>query len=226
MKRILTSTLLLTLTIALISADATVGTSHTNAAGCQSQRRVKIKAVVSPRAPVGIDSAAATISDNQLVLQYALDNRADRQPSPVELLAFTLDESGRVKGGEGWMTGNTTTENQTESLLRILKTKPEDENQLLLTVWRVGAFEVSETELKNILRSHAARTELSLKGRLVKAALMEGEYCTDRLAIAKTSCSCGVRSFSCNPSNGEWSFTCYTKAESPAQCIQGEGESE
>jgi hypothetical protein len=38
--------------------------------------------------------------------------------------------------------------------------------------------------------------------------------------------SCGVKSYSCNPTSGERSFTCYSKAEAPAQCKQTEGESE
>ena len=165
MKRILTSTLLLSLTIALIPTGAIVGTSQTNAVGSQSQRRVSIKAIVSPRSPVGIGSAAATISDNQTVLQYALDHRDSRQSTSVELLAYTLDESGRVKGGEGWTVANPTTQGHTESLLRILKTKLEDKDRLILTVWRAGAFEVNEMELNNMLHPHAARTQLSLKSR-------------------------------------------------------------
>lgn len=227
MKRILTSTLLLILTIALIPTDAITGTSQTNAAGSQSQRRVGVRAIVSPRAPVGIRNASATITDNQIVLQYALDNRTGRQPASVELLAFILDESGRVKGGEGWTVGNAATESRPESFLRILKTRPEDQDRLTLTVWRAdGAFEVNETELNNILRPQAARGERSRKSRLIKAAVAEGEYCLDRLAAAKTSSPCGVKSFGCNPSSGEWSFTCNTKAEAPEQCRQSENESE
>jgi hypothetical protein len=179
------------------------------------------------RAPVSIRNAAATITDNQIVVQYALDNRSGRQPVSVELLAFSIDQSGKVKGGEGWTVSNGTTESQPESLLRILKTKPDDEDHLTLTVWRAGgAFEVNETELNNILRLHAARGQQSVKSRLVKAALTEGEYCLDRLAVAPKSCPCGVKSFGCSPSTGEWSFTCNTKAEAPEQCKQSENESE
>jgi hypothetical protein len=227
MKRIFTSTLLLILTIALIPVEAITGIPQTNAAASQSQRRVSVRTIVSPRAPVGIGRAAATTTDNQTVLQYALDNRAGKQPASVELLAFTLGENGWVKGGEGWTAPDAASESRPESFLRILKSKPEAEDRLLLTVWRAGgAFEVNETELNNMLRPHAARAAQPLKARPVKVALTEGEYCLDRMAVAKTSCSCGVKSFSCNPSSGEWSFTCYTKAESPSQCIQAEGESD
>jgi len=167
------------------------------------------------------------MTHNQLVLQYALDNRAGKQPASVELLAFALDESGRVKGGEGWTAPNATTESRPESFLRILKIKPEAEDRLRLTVWRVGgAFEVNETELNNMLRPYAARAERSPKARVVKAALTEGEYCLDRLAVAQKSCPCGVKSFGCSPSTGEWSFTCNTKIEAPEQCKQSENESE
>ena len=229
MKRILTSTLLLILTMALIPVDATLKSSQTNAANSQSQRRINVRTIVSPRSPVGIGSAAATMTDNQIVLQYALDNGGGgRQPASAELLAFILDESGRVKGGEGWTATGAATQSRPETLLRIMKTGLEAEDRIVLTVWRAGsAFEVNETELNNILRPHAARREYSPKDRMVKTATAAaGEYCMDRIAIAKTSCSCGVKSFSCNPSSGEWSFTCYTKAESPASCVQSEGESD
>lgn len=228
MKRIFTSMLLLILTIALIPVEATIGNPQINAANSQSQHRLKLKTTISPRAPVGIGSAAATMTDNQTVLQYALDERGGKQSASVELLAFTLDESGRVKGGEGWTAPvAAATESGRESLLRILKSRPEAADRLLLTVWRVGsAFEVNETELNNMLRPRGAKAERGLKARPVKVALTEGEYCLDRLAAAKTSCACGVKSFSCNPSSGEWSFTCYTKAESPTQCTQAEGESD
>ncbi|HZH32863.1 MAG TPA: hypothetical protein VEY11_18995 [Pyrinomonadaceae bacterium] len=227
MKQIFTTVLLLILTIALIPVEATIGTPQINAADSQSQHHLRVRTKVSPRAPVGIGSAAATMTDNQIVLRYALDERAGKQLPSVELLAFTLDESGRVKGGEGWTAPAAATENGRESLLRILKSRPEAADQLMLTVWRVGsAFEVNETELSNMLRPRASRAERALKPRLVKAALMEGEYCLDRLAVVKTSCACGVKSFSCNASSGEWSFTCYTKAESPSRCTQAEGESD
>ncbi|HEV2880864.1 MAG TPA: hypothetical protein VGX24_06105 [Pyrinomonadaceae bacterium] len=226
MKRILTLTLFLILTMALIPVNSIIGNSQTGAAGSQSQRRVSVRAIVSPRAPVGIDNATATITDNQAVLQYALDNRTGRQSVSVELLAFTLDEGGRVKGGEGWTVANDTTESHPENFLRILKTKPEDVDRLTLTVWRAGGFEANEAELNNILRPRAARGEQFATGRLVKVALAAGEYCLDRLAVAEKSCSCGVKSYSCNPTSGEWSFTCYSKAEAPAQCKQTESESE
>jgi hypothetical protein len=217
----------LILTMVLLPAGAMVGTSQTNAANSQAQRRVSVKTMVSPRTPVGIGSAAATVTDNQIVLQYALDNRAGKQPPSVELLAFALDESGRVKGGEGWTAPDATMESRPESFLRILKINPEAEDRLMLTVWRVGgAFEVNETELNNMLRPHAAKAGHSLKARVVKAALTEGEYCLDRLAVAEKSCPCGVKSFGCTPSTGEWSFTCNTKAEAPTQCRQSETEAE
>lgn len=228
MKRILTSTLLFILTMVLIPADAMVGNSQIKAASSQSQRRVSVRTIVSPRAPVDIVNPTATITNNQIVLQYALNKRAGGQAASVELLAFTFDEDGRVKGGEGWTVGNSTTQSHPENLLRILKTLPEDKGSLTLTVWRVGssAFEVNETELNNLIRPRAARGEKSATGRLVKAALTEGEYCLDRLAVAQKSCPCGVKSFGCSPTSGEWSFTCNTKAEASTDCKQAESESE
>lgn len=176
---------------------------------------------------MGIGNATATIADNQIVLQYALDNRGGRRAASAELLAFTFDEGGRVKGGEGWTVAKEKTQqSHPENFLRILKTGPEDVGRLTLMVWRAGGYEADEAELNNILRPRAARGEPSVNGRSLKVALAEGEYCLDRLAVAEKSCSCGVKSYSRNPTSGECSFTCYTKTETPAQCRPTEGESE
>jgi hypothetical protein len=227
LKRILT---LIVLTSAVVAISGRIGDSQTRKDGSPSQRRARVGVVVSPRAPISVGTTTATITDDQIVLQYAINNRSGGQVREFELLAFTLDRDGQVKGGEGWTVRDNLVDSQAESFVRIMKTNLTPEDRLTLTVWRAsgeaGTFEVNRTELNDLLRPRAATERQSATRRLVKAAMTEGEYCQDRLAVATSSCSCGVKSFSCNPTTGEYSFSCFTKAESPAQCKQGENESE
>jgi len=227
MKRILT---LFVLTFAVVAVSGRVGDSQIRKGGSQSQRRVRVGVAISPRTPISLGTTTATITDDQTVLQYAVNNRSGGQLGAFELLAYTLGKDGRVKGGEGWTVREDLAGSQAESFLRVMKTKIVPEDRLTLTVWRTsgeaGTFEVNQTELNDLLRPRAAKGRGSATSRLVKAAMTEGEYCQDRLAVATNACACGVKSFSCNPTSGEYSFTCFTKAESPAQCRQGEGESE
>jgi hypothetical protein len=163
-------------------------------------------------------------------LQYAISNPSGGQLTMFELLAFTSNREGQIKGGEGWTVRDNVAQSHTESFIRIMKTKLTPEDRLTLTIWRAsgeaGTFEVTGPELNNLLRPRASSERQSSTGRPVKAAMVEGEYCQDRLAVAGNACSCGVKSFSCNPTAGEYSFTCFTRIENPIQCRQSELEPE
>lgn len=164
MKRILTSTLFLSLTIALIPADTILGTSQIRAAGSQSQRRISIRTIVSPRAPVSVrDATAAAVDDDQIVLQYAVNNQSGGQLTEFEMIAYVLGKDGRVKGGEGWTVRDKVAQNYSRSFSRTMKTKLAREDRLVLTVWRAsgeaGTFEIDRKELDNLLHLPAASSE-------------------------------------------------------------------
>lgn len=218
MKRSMTLTLIVALTI--IALTPGIG-EKTRAEGmsAQPQQRIKVNVADSPRIPAAIENADATSVQDQTVLRYKLANRAGRQLTTIEVVAFVVDKSGSVKGGEGWTLRESSPSDHTEGFVRILKSRVENGNHLVLAIWRAGdgsgMFELDKTELDNILRPRASATRRHESVPLVRAAFRRGEYCADRLAIAEAKCACGVKTFGCNPTSGEWSFGCYTKAESP-----------
>lgn len=157
MKRILT---LFVLTLALVPLSASIGNSQTQTrnAGSQSQQRVRVAGVNSPSMPVSISTT--TVTDDQTVLQYAVNNRTGGQLAAFELLAFILNKDGRIKGGEGWTVRDDLAQDSPKSFTRTIRTKLTSGDCLVLTVWRAsgeaGTFEVNQTELNKLRRACAA----------------------------------------------------------------------
>jgi hypothetical protein len=159
MKRILT---LFVLTLALIPVSGSIGNSQTQtrSAGSQTQRRVRVAGVTSPSMPVSIGTTTATVTDDQTVLQYAVNNRTGGQLAALELLAFILNKDGRIKGGEGWTVREDVAQESPKSFTRTMRTKLTSGDCLVLTVWRArgeaGTFEVNQTELNKLRRACTA----------------------------------------------------------------------
>src|SRR5437764_1657289 len=127
MKRLTLATLLTVSITALILTYVVVGSSQIQPQP-QSQRRMAIEAVVSPKIPLNLGSTTATMVDKQTVLQYEVTNRAGGQMAVIDALAVIVDKTGRIKGGEGWTVSSSLLPNSAESFVHIMKTQLEVED--------------------------------------------------------------------------------------------------
>jgi hypothetical protein len=54
--------------------------------------------------------------------------------------------------------------------------------------------------------------------------LADENPCAAVQSAAAAFCKCGVKSFSCNPQTGAYSFTCFSQQENPSACPEGPPE--
>lgn len=229
MKRIV-SFLLVICAVALAITYTAVVNTRTKAAGPQSQRRVVVESRNAPGIAVNLSAAIATQTDGQTALKYTVSNHTGGRLTAFGMLALVISKNGEVKGGEGWTVRDALGANSTEEFLRIMKTDVGAEEHLVLTMWKVsgdsGAYEVDKTLLNNVLKPRASVMKQTPDLRSIKIALPDdAAYCRGWHEYAKSQCACGVKSFNCNPKDGSFGWTCFTRAESPS-CVEPPPESE
>jgi hypothetical protein len=225
MKRLTFFLYLATCMAISLASFSRLGTTQARTTNPQAQLRINVEARPSSRIPAKVESAFGVIDNAQTVLRYKVANHGGKRLTALGMIALIVDRNGEVKGGEGWRVNQILAVNSTEEFLRVMSTKLESGNSLILTAWQASGdsetFELDKSDLDVVLKSHTGRRKSTSSVKYINAAFQDSaQYCRGWYEYAKTNCPCGVKTFSCNPKDGSFSWTCFTKQEAP-DCENG-----
>jgi cellobiose-specific phosphotransferase system component IIB len=187
----------------------------------KKHKSVGVRTLSSQNVPATIDGAEAKLVGRQTVLTYSITNKTMGRQVTIEVSVFILDQSGHIKGGEGWEQDLNLSPNSTADFPRILESNVESEDRLVLAVSRVigqeGEFEFRVPDLVNAVKSYAlASKRLPQSGRFTNVALQQQQtFCDLAIARAEAVCRCWVQSFNCNEQTRTYSFTCFPRTNCP-----------
>jgi len=183
-----------------------------------AQHSPRVETYAPEGAPVTFYQASLKKEDGRILLNYSLANSTNSQLDSVQLIALFLDSSAEVKGGQGWTVSMSAASSGVVEASMELTGDVRSADHVLLTVWKANGNSISFTRaisrtLKAYKRSRGLAGFSQGAAEFVKAGAQEiKNTCTASLTEAKEICGCGgIKAFSCNPSNGQYSFECFPK---------------
>lgn len=175
------------------------------------------------------NSAVFKTIDGNSVLKFYTVNSAVEKVSDLQFLILTVDKKGNVKSGQGWRFRKGLEALSTSEIEVELKHPITSGDKLILTSYEaVSDFTTYYVPPTTVL------FEISQKGmikknkkfiRAVGAKLLQNNPCAAAQSAASVACACGIKSFSCNPQTGAYSFICFSQQENPSACPEGPPES-
>lgn len=192
-------------------------TGQTGSSG-SNQELISVEPFATMSVPVRIKKAKATKFNEKTVLSYSVTNETGENLRALHFVVFMVDSNNQIRGGEGW-TLNTDLANQSSIELPVsLQNKVAKDDRLLLTVWKAeGATQTLSLDPSDVVKAakdfavtRQARAEAKMgHARRVAASPSPADACADGQKFATESCKCGIKTFSCNPSTGQYSFECF-----------------
>lgn len=177
-----------------------------------AQQAPRVETFTPQGAPLTFNYASLKREGGKTLLNYSFTNSANRRLDTVQLVALFLDSSEELKGGHGWMVNiNATSGISIEGSIE-LNANLASTDYVLLTVWKANGDSLNFTKgfartLKAYKRSKgiAGRPDTPEFDKV--AAQQTQNTCSASLNEAKDTCGCGgLKSFSCTPSTGQFSF--------------------
>ncbi|MCA1591273.1 MAG: hypothetical protein LC754_01160 [Acidobacteria bacterium] len=219
MKRIL----VVSIAVALCALCLTSPQSNMNAA---SNKEVRTNILVPKGMPVSVEAAGVTTSDGRGLsrLNISVTNESDGDLSGLRLAVFIVSLSGHTKAGEGLKEEVNLPAHSAKAFSATLRSSAIFGDRAVVAVqgvtgeagtWEVSLADVFSSALakkeKDMVIPPAQRiSQITGQPMYIKAAAVQGTYCRDALNNAKTACSAGLESFSCDEKNQTFSFTCRT----------------
>lgn len=217
------------LTYAVIFGIALIFASVENA-NAQGRRAiaqdtfVKVDTFVPEGLPVAFEQSSLVRTIRlDLVLRFTAWNSKSERLSDLQFLVLIVGQNGDVKAGHGWRAGKGINGLSYSEMEVEIKFPVADTDRLVLTTYEaVGesqTFSVSATKVVSELTAKGLLKEVKTSKKFVKtvgANLAQTNNCAAALSAANATCTCGVKTFMCDPQTGSFSFTCFTKDESPS----------
>lgn len=213
--------------IALVIAHSSPAVAQSEVA--DSPTFVHVDEFVPQEVPIRLhNSGLFNTIDNKSVLKFTSENTSVESLSSVQFLLLIVDESGNIKSGQGWryekpIGGLSIAEVQVE-----LKYPVDKGNHIILTSYEVGGqsktYSVTPTKVLFELSSKKLIKERKEFIKTVGAKLGQTNPCGPAQTAASAACTCGLKSFSCNPQTGQYSFSCFSKTENPSGCPEAPPE--
>ena len=191
-----------------------------------SNKEVKTKVLVPSGMPVSVVAAGVTTSDGRGLskLNISVTNESDGDLSGLRLAVFIVSLPGHTKAGEGLKEEINLPAHSAKDFSLTLRSSAIFGDRAVVAVQAVtgeaGTWEVS---LADVFSAALAKKEKDMvippaqhigqitgQPMYIKAAAMQGTFCKDALNNAKTACSAGLESFTCDEKNQTFSFTCRT----------------
>lgn len=199
---------------------------------------VRSDVYVPKEVPLSLEGLALfrTIED-EYMFRFSAANTTVGSLSNLRFLALIVGENGNIKSGQGWTsTGGLKSLGKSEFEVG-LKYRVSNGDRLVLTVYSVkgptGEIAVpleqvtSELSSKGLIKAakvsnpHQSKARSnSLPAKIVNAKFAVDDNCAAALTAAAAACPCGLKSFSCDPSTGSFSFTCFSQQENPGACLE------
>jgi hypothetical protein len=172
---------------------------------------------------LGDSSLMRTIKGN-LLLDFVATNTSSERISTIQFLAMVVDEKGNVKFGQGWRS-NKVLEGLSSTRVEIdFKYPVANGDKLVLFPYHVvGKTNVYEVLPGSVLNELVSKGQIKNKTfvHAIGVKLTDDNPCAAAQTAAAAACRCGLKSFSCNPQTGEYSFTCFSQQENPSACPEG-----
>jgi hypothetical protein len=190
---------------------------------------VEINSFVPNEVPVAIASSyVLRTKDGKTILKFGVKNATTERYSNLQFLVLVVDHKGNVKAGQGWrdeigIGSESTTEIEQELIYPVA-----DGNKLVLAAYEavgnITAHRVAPVRLLTILGSKGLIKERPTFIKTVATKLANDADCAAVQTAASAACACGIKTFSCNPQTGAYSFSCFSHAENPTACPDGPPE--
>lgn len=196
---------------------------------------VRSDAYVPKEIPLNLETLTlyGTIGD-EYQFRFVAANTTIELLSNLKFLVFVVGENGDVKFDQGWThRGGLKSLAKSEFEVR-LKYRVSNGDRLVLTVYSVAGKSgenavapekvVSELSSKGLIRSrgniksHLNKANSLAKSRQIDAKFTVDDNCAAALTAASLACPCGLKSFSCDPATGAFSFMCFSQQENPGLC--------
>lgn len=183
----------------------------------------RINEFVPKDVPVKLsDSTLFRSIDDKLILKFSVENMSVESLSSVQFLLLIVDEAGNIKSGQGWR--NVTPIGALSSIQNeiTLKYVVEKGNRVVVTSYEAVGHSKSHFVTPNKVFTDLSLLSLIKENRqFVKTLgtkLGQQNPCAPAQSAASLACKCGLKSFSCNPQTGAYSFTCFSQQENPSAC--------
>ncbi len=204
------------LTVALTLSLANSEVSRGLASNCTRQAP-RVESYIPQGAPLTLNHASLKKEEGKTLLNYSFMNSSNRRLDTVRFVALFIDSSEELKGGHGWTVNvgaasGVSTEGSIELNADLGPT-----DYVLLTVWKADGDSISFTQtLARTLKAYKRSKGIAGRPdapRFIKAVAQQTQStCSASLEEAKDARGCGgVKSFSCNPSTGQFSFEFFPK---------------
>jgi len=171
------------------------------------------------------DSILHRSIDDRLVLRFSVDNISADRLSAMQFLVLIVDESGSIRSGQGWRQEKSIEPLSSSQSEFILKYVVEKGNRVVLTAYEaIGSSRSYSVTPTKVLAELSSLKLVKGNNSFVKALgskLGQTNPCAAAQSAAALACKCGIKSFSCNPQTGEYSFTCFSYQENPTACPDG-----
>lgn len=208
------------LPLALIAGALSLGLVRSDSsralAANPRQQPTRVETYLPQEAPLTFHHAFSSKENGRTLLSYSF--AAQSRLDSVQLVALLLDSSGELKGGQGWTMSVSAAPGETVEGSIDLQGDVRPTDHVMLTVWKAnGNSTVFARGFARTLKAY--RQAKGLTGSLpsalqfVNAAGQEiKNTCSASLTEAKEACGCGgIKSFSCHPATGQYSFECFPK---------------
>lgn len=190
---------------------------------------VQIDTFIPKEVPVILDNSHLwrTI-DGDFVLTFNATNTTTERFSSLQLLAMVVDQNGGVKFGQGLKSKAALESLSSLGIEATIKHLISNGDRLVLVAYEAAgetnAYKVAPALVMDAIASKGLIKTSSqyIKSRGAKVA--DENPCSAAQSAATAACKCGLKSFSCNPETGAYSFTCFSRQENPSACPEGPPE--
>jgi hypothetical protein len=181
------------------------------------QKKIKVDTLFLPGMNVGLERARVAKVNDKTVLTYTFTNETGVPLESLQFVAFFVGPDGNIRGGEGWTINAALGARASQEVPVALQRQVSDDERVLLAVYRARGrkvkFEIEPPNVVDALQSMlSAKSAPAAGARYVKTAARLPQTvnpCIDAQAFAEKTCKCGIKTFSCNSSTGQYSFECF-----------------
>ncbi len=161
----------------------------------------------------------------ELELAFVVTNNSKKDFAKTNFVVLVVGPLGNVKSGVGQELRTNLTKRSSSSLKIAVNRVIGPNDSLILTAYKAtgakGTFEVNPIKVLDLLGQEGFVTRNVLFSKTVGTGLLQVSPCAAGQGFATSSCSCGVKTFSCNPETGEYSFECFPPPPGQSQCESG-----
>ncbi len=221
--------LTLSLGVAMLCCVIVIGgiiTYEVNASGVSNSNQLGIRTYVPNQIPLRITQVSTNLRPGEGVdIDFDIINTSGKDLGKVSFIVLVVGPNGDVKSGIGQEI-RTNVKNLTSTNAKLTVNRSLEPNDtLVLSTYQAsgdsGSFNLNPVKLLNMLGQEGLVRQNTNFSKTVGEGLLQVSPCQAGQNFATASCSCGVKTFSCNPETGQYSFECFPPPSGQSQCESG-----